>query len=262
MKFGICDSDLNRIPISIAAGIDYVEMGVSNTLVPLEPEATWKPIKERIQALGVKPEAWNLFFPATVRITGPQVDWDLVQRYAATAVERAASVGGKVMVVGSGGARNVPEGFSWDEAWAQLVHAFRLLGQEAAKWDVIIAIEPLRRQESNIVNYVSEGVMMAKEVNHPNVRVLADFYHIVEGDEPLEHLLEAAPYLAHVHVADSGRLYPGSGSYDYRTFMRYLRRAGYDARISMEGRWNYEKLSEEATAGLAFLRRMWEEAAL
>lgn len=260
MKVGICDSDLDRIPISIAAGIDYVEMGVSSTLIPLEPNEAWKPIKGRIQKLGVKPEAWNLFFPRTVRITGPDVDWDLVQRYAATAIERAASVGGKVMVVGSGGSRNVPEGFSWDEAWTQMVQAFKIIGAEAAKWDVVIAIEPLRPQESNIVNYVSEGVQMAKEVNHPNIKVLADFYHIDEGQEPMNHILDAGPWLAHVHVADTGRLYPGSGSYDYATFIKYLKQADYDARISMEGRWNYEKLAEEVSAGLRFLRRMWEFA--
>jgi len=260
MKFGICDSSLERIPVSIEAGIDYVEMGVSNTLTPLEPDEVFEPVRRRIEALGVRPEAFNLFFPRSVRLTGPDVNWDLVRRYSAVAVKRCASVGGQVMVVGSGGSRNVPEGFSWDEAWAQLRQAFTIIGEEAAKWSVIIAIEPLRRQESNIINYVSEGVQMAKEVDHPNIQVLADFYHMAEGDEPLAHLLDAGPLLAHVHVADTGRFYPGSGSYDYPAFMKYLKQAGYDAHISMEGRWNYEKLAEEASAGLAFLRETWEAA--
>ena len=260
MKFGVCDANLDRIQVAIEAGIDYVEMGVSNTLMPLEPEAAFAPVRAQIEALRVRPEAFNLFFPGTVRITGPNVDWDLVRRYAAVGVERAASVGGKSMVIGSGGARNVPDGFSWDEAWIQLRQTFGIVGEEAAKWDVTIVIEPLRRQESNIVNYTTEGLRLAREVNHPNICVLADFYHMAELDEPLTNLLEIAPLLRHVHVADTGRFRPGSGAYDYPGFMKNLKQAGYDLRISMEGNWHYEQFGEEVAAGLAFLRQMWAAA--
>jgi sugar phosphate isomerase/epimerase len=259
VKFGVCDADFDRIQIAIDAGVDYVEMGVSNTLTPLEPEEVFAPVRKRIQALSVKPEAFNLFFPGSVRITGPDVDWDLVKRYAATAVERCASVGGEVMVIGSGGARNVPEGYSWDEAWTQLVQAFRITGEEAAKNGVVIAIEPLNKNESNIVNYVTDGAQLAKEVDVPAVQVLADFYHMDELDEPLSHLIDVGS-IAHVHVADSGRYRPGSGTYDYPTFFKNLKQIGYDKHISMEGRWNYDQWAEEVAAGLAFLREQWAAA--
>ena len=260
VKFGVCSSDFDQIQIAIDAGVEYVEMGVSNTLTPLESDETFEPVRKRIEALSCKSEAFNLFFPGSVRITGPNVDWDLVRRYAAKAVERAASVGGKAMVIGSGGARNVPEGYSWDEAWKQLVKAFTITGEEAAKWDVTIVIEPLRKQESNIVNFVSEGVQLAKEIGHPNVKVLADFYHIDEGDEPMTHILDAGPMLAHVHVADTGRFRPGSGAYDYDTFFKYLKQINYAGLISMEGTWNAGQFGDEVTAGLAFLREKWAAA--
>ena len=232
-------------------------MGVSNTLTPLEPDEAFAPVRAQIQALSVQPEAFNPFFPGSVRITGPDVDWGLVRRYAAKAVERAASVGGQVMVIGSGGARNVPEGFSWDEAWQQLVRAFTITGEEAAKHGMVIAIEPLRKQESNIINYVTEGMWMAKEVNLPSVQVLADFYHMDELDEPLSHLLDVAPMLAHVHVADTGNYRPGSGSYDYDAFVAYLKQAGYQGRVSIECYWDYDRYGEQVAAGLAFLRERW-----
>ncbi|NLS77827.1 MAG: sugar phosphate isomerase/epimerase [Chloroflexi bacterium] len=260
MKFGVCDASFDRIPVAIEAGIDYVEMGVSNTLMPLEPEATFAPVRAKIEALAVRPEAFNLFFPGTVRITGPNVDWELVRRYSAVAVQRCAQVGGQSMVIGSGGARNVPDGFSWDEAWGQLRQAFRIVGEEAAKVGVTIVIEPLRRQESNIVNYTTEGYRLAQEVNHPNICVLADFYHMAELDEPLTNLLEIAPLLRHVHVADTGRFRPGSGAYDYAGFMKYLKQTGYNARISMEGNWHFEQYGQEVADGLAFLRKMWAAA--
>ena len=260
VKFGVCSSSFDQIQAAIDAGVEYVEMGVSNTLTPLESDETFAPVRERIEALSVQPEAFNLFFPGSVRITGPDVDWDLVQRYAATAVERAASVGGKSMVIGSGGARNVPEGYSWDEAWKQLVKAFAITGEQAAKWDVTIVIEPLRKQESNIVNFVSEGVQLAKEIGHPNVKVLADLYHIEEGAEPLEHVADAGAMLAHVHVADTHRFRPGSGVYNYNAFFKALKQANYDGRISMEGAWHPKMFGEEVAAGLAFLQEKWAKA--
>lgn len=260
VKFGVCSSNWEQIQQAIDAGVDYVEMGVSSILQPLEPDEVFAETKAKIDALAVKPEAFNLFFPGSVRITGPDVDWDLVRRYAAKATERCAMVGGEVMVIGSGSARNVPEGFDWDEAWTQLAQAFRICGQEAAKHDVMIVIEPLRSQESNIVNQVADGVKMAQEVDHPNVQVLADFYHMDELNEPLTHLLDAGDMLKHVHVADSGRYRPGSGSYDYYTFFTYLKQIGYDAHISMEGRWNEDQFAQEVAAGLAFLKEKWAAA--
>jgi len=257
MKFGICDSNLDRIPTAIAAGVDYVELAVTANLMPLESDEAWQPMRRRIAELKVKPEAFNVFFPREVRLTGPDVNWDLVEKYVAKAVERCAKVGGQVMVMGSGGSRHVPEGFSWDEAWAQLRRLFSLMGPIAAKWDVTVAIEPLRYQECNILNYVTEGLRMVREINHPNIKVLADFYHMDELQEPLSHLLDAGSLLAHVHIADTGRFRPGSGSYDYPTFFRNLKKIGYDAHISMEGRWDYDHLLEDARDSLAFMRKLW-----
>jgi sugar phosphate isomerase/epimerase len=260
MKFGICDPDLKRIPSLVGTGVEYVELAVSSNLTPLATDAEWEPVRKEIMALPFKAEAFNLFYPGNMRITGPDVNWELVEKYASKAIERCAKVGGQVMVIGSGGARQVPEGFSWDEAWGQLRQMFKLLGPIAGKWGVTIVSEPLRKQECNILNLVSEGVRMAREVNHPNIKTLADFYHIDELGEPLQHIIDAGPYLAHVHVADTGRWRPGSGSYDYPTFFKNLKKIGYDAHISMEGRWNYDKYAEEASAGIKFMREVWKKA--
>ncbi|MFP3711872.1 TIM barrel protein, partial [Paraburkholderia sp. SIMBA_009] len=78
--------------------------------------------------------------------------------------------------------------------------------------------EPLNRKESNLVNSVADGARLAKALNRPEVRGLADFYHMDEEAEPLDALREHCAWLAHIHLADTGRLNPGTGSYDYATF--------------------------------------------
>ena len=76
----------------------------------------------------------------------------------------------------------------------------------------MLVIEPLNRAESNIANSVAEGVRFAEAVSRPEVKVLADFYHMDEENEPLDELVVNAGWLAHVHLADTGRMSPGTGS--------------------------------------------------
>jgi sugar phosphate isomerase/epimerase len=65
-----------------------------------------------------------------------------------------------------------------DKAWEQLADTCLILGREASKYDITIVIEPLNKSETNIINSVAEGYKLAQQVNHPNVKLLADFYII------------------------------------------------------------------------------------
>jgi hypothetical protein len=82
------------------------------------------------------------------------------------------------------------------------------------------------------------------------------FSHLEVEREPFDHIPPAGSRLLHVHVADTGRLHPGVGSYDYMGFYRALRKAGYDARISIECNW-CDFLREIAPA-MRFVRQSWE----
>ncbi|GIV79962.1 sugar phosphate isomerase/epimerase [Litorilinea aerophila] len=257
MEFGCC-CRVEESEIAQAAGFDFIEC----TVVSLEPEqdeAAFAPILERYRAAALPVRAFNVFLPRDLKIVGPAVDWPRVERYVRTALQRVHTIGADRVVFGSGGARQVPDGFSRDEAVQQIVRFLRLAGEVAAPLGITIAIEPLNRRESNIINSVAEGVAFARQADHPAVRVLADFYHMEEEDEPLETLVENGPWLAHVHVADSGRLAPGTGEYPYADFVARLKEAGYGSgpsqRISVECRWR--DFAAEAPAAAAFLRQAW-----
>ncbi|MCJ7831372.1 MAG: sugar phosphate isomerase/epimerase, partial [Dehalococcoidia bacterium] len=97
------------------------------------------------------------------------------------------------------------------------------------------------------------AVALAERVNRPEIGVLADFYHLEVEKEPFEHITQAGRHVIHVHVADTGRLYPGSGSYDYPGFWRAVRGAGYDGRVAIECNWR--DFPTEAGPAMRFLRR-------
>ena len=55
--------------------------------------------------------------------------------------------------------------------------------------------------ESNLVNTAAEGLRLAREVNHPNIQLLVDYYHLALEKENPEIILEAGPAVRHLHFA-------------------------------------------------------------
>jgi sugar phosphate isomerase/epimerase len=83
----------------------------------------------------------------------------------------------------------------------------------------------------------------------------------VEG-EPLAHIRNGGEWLAHIHVADSERLAPGTGEYPYTEFAAELAAIGYAegswSGISVECRWR--DFATEAPAAVDFLHQVWPRA--
>ena len=257
MRFGCC-AGLDKAEVLQDAGFDYIELGVG-TVLPERPASEFESVMEQIKALRIKPEAWNCLIIGDIKLTGPNVDFYRVERYLRTAFERIASLGGKVVVFGSGGARNVPDDFAESKARQQILEFLALCGNVAGQNSLRVAIEPLNRKESNIINSVAEGVEFAELAARSEVRALADLYHIDEENEPLENVAKAGSMLIHTHTADTGRYSPGTGSYDHIGFFRALKEAGYDDRMSIECRWN--DIDTECGPSLSFLRSVAEKVA-
>jgi len=254
MRFGCCAGP-GMGQVLAQVGYDYIELSVARHLQPEVDDQEWAPLLKAIEAQPLATEAFNTFLPSDLKVTGPTVDEERLGRYVHVAFERAAKLGGQLIGFGSGGARTVPQGFPRKRAWQQLLDFVRKAGDEAARVGMVLCIEPLNRSESNVLNDVREAARLAQQADHPRVTVVADLYHIVLEEEPMEHLTEAGEWISHVHVADTGRRSPGLGAYPYPAFFSTLQQIGYDERCSVECRW--EDLATECGPALAFLRRMW-----
>jgi sugar phosphate isomerase/epimerase len=139
-----------------------------------------------------------------------------------------------------------------------LLEFLHLAAGHAKENNIHVIIEPLSRPESSTLTTFAEVVAFADRVSHPEIGVLVDFYHLEVEREPFDHIPPVGSRLLHVHVADTGRLRPGSGSYDYPGFYRALRRAGYDARISIECNWR--DFPREIVPAMRFVRRSWDRS--
>lgn len=253
MKFGVCTS-IDNAETARAAGFDFVEPTV-RSLCPQEPD--FDAIRAPFDSAPLPTPVFNVFVPAEIRLTGPEVNWAQVEGYLETAIGRVAAVGGKAIVFGSGGARRVPDGFPQNKAEDQLVRFLRVAGDVAVRSDVTIVIEPLNVRESNSINSVAAGMELAQRADHTQVRLLADLYHMMMDSEPLENITTCAQWLEHIHVADTDRGAPGTGSYPYEELFRRLHESGYKRRISVECRW--DDFAAQAAESLTFLQHMWDE---
>jgi hypothetical protein len=79
--------------------------------------------------------------------------------------------------------RKIPDGFSRETAWKQIIDFATLCVKAAEPTGIIVVAEPLNRGESNVMNSAGECAKIVTAVNHPNFRLLVDSYHFwLEND--------------------------------------------------------------------------------
>jgi len=255
VQVGWC-TPLKGIDAAKAAGFQYVELGTSEiaALSDAEYEAAVRHIKE----VGLPTPVTNLFLPATIKVTGPETDREQQMKYVRNAFDRLARLGAQIVVFGSGGARRVPDGFAKDEAFKQLVDFGRRIGPEARSRGITVAIEPLRRAETNIINSAAEGLALVEAVNDPNFQLMIDFYHLASEQEDPAIVMRAREHIRHLHMANpQGRVFPQAWEeYNYAPFFANLRAIGYDKRISVEA--STKDFPREAPLAIALLHRAFD----
>jgi D-psicose/D-tagatose/L-ribulose 3-epimerase len=262
MRFGCCvnmlvpfgqGTGVEYVERVAAAGFDYLELPAVRIAALSEPE--FAALCRRVAAAGLTTESCNDFFPTTMRLAGPMADRAEALNYATLALSRAAALGAKFVVFGSGPARMVPDGFSYAAAEEQIVGLLEDLVPLAEKHGLTIAIEALNRTECNIVLSLTEAENLAKRINHPRVQLLADYYHFAIEWEPIEHLAAVAKSIRHVHFSNPiGRGYPHEADDHFAAFCRQLMESGYDDRMSVEAfSQNFER---DAEATLTLMKQL------
>jgi len=252
VQIGVC-LDPDMFEAAQAAGFDYVEIGASKVASLTDEE--FHQLAARIAGLRIPVAAANVFIPATIKIVGPDIDKARQESYVGKTLSRMRTLGVSVVVLGSGGARRVPEGFAREEAFAQLVGFCRRIAPLAREAGITIAVEPLRRQETNIINTVREGLALVRAVDRPEIRLLVDYYHLAEEGESADVLLEAGKQIVHAHIANpEGRVYPLSlDEAGYAGFFENLCKIRYAGRLSIEA--STSDFATQAPRSLAMLRK-------
>jgi sugar phosphate isomerase/epimerase len=260
MKIGLCTS-VQQADIAAKTGFDYVEENVQNFLLAEAPDDRFAPMLKAAQNAPLPVAAANCFLPGALKCTGPAADLERIARYAGMTFRRAREVGMRFIVFGSGGSRQVPDGFDHAQAREQFLACLRRIAPLAGEQGIIIVIEPLNSKECNFINSLADGATLVEATNHPHVRLLADFYHMLkEGEDPNEIVVHGK-WIQHVHVAEKeGRLAPGNSGEDFAPFLWALKRIDYKGAISYECGW--KQFPEQAAGSLKGFRESVRQAGL
>lgn len=253
MRFGIC-LGLDKIDLAEKLGFDYIEPPV-NALAAMTEE-DFAQTKARVGAASIRCECFNLLFPKTMTLLSDEMTEDALREYLDGALSRVQALGGEIAVFGSGKSRNRPEGMPYNEAFRRLSRVFRIAGEVGANYGVTIVAEPLNRGESNMLCSMAEAAALCAAVDHPNVWMLSDYYHVMTDGEPISDVARLGGF-AHTHIAaKAGRRYPlaDAEGEQYRAFFAALAQSGYAGRMSIEGKT--DDIETEGPVALAFLKEI------
>ena len=115
-----------------------------------------------------------------------------------------------------------------------LLEALNELGEHAAREGTLVLLEPLNRYEDHMINRVEQAVELCEAVG-PAVKVMADLFHMNIEEDDLGGAIRAADgHLAHVHLADSSRLQPGTAHTDFAGAFRALREIEFRGYMALE----------------------------
>ena len=241
-SYAVCGK-LSQYPLIKQAGYDYIEATVGEFLVPDKSDSEFLQRLEEQKRQSAKVISCTVFLPGNLKVTGPETKHDEIVAWAETTFSRAQKAGMSYIVFGSGGARRVPEGFSKQEATQQFISLCKRLAPVAKKFNITVVVEPLNSSEANLINSLKEGAEIVEAVNHPNIRLLCDIYHMLKENEPASEIIKYGKYIKHCHIAEEvSRSAPGTNGEDFTSYFRALKQIQYKGCLSIEGSWDdFEK---------------------
>jgi D-psicose/D-tagatose/L-ribulose 3-epimerase len=244
---------IDGIHIAKENGYDFAEFTTGSIMSLEEQEFAF--LKSKLAEQTGDIPVFNSFIPPNFPLTGPQASMNAIEAYIAEAMKRMSELGGNIIVFGSGAARRIPEGFSREKAQVQLEQFLFLCNQYGEKHGMKVAVEPLNKKETNLINSVEEAFQLVKELKLANIGVLADTYHMSREQEDWNVLRHASALLFHIHLAEADRSYPGtkaSGRLDFSRFFSILEEIQYSGSVSTE--CLSQSMAEESKAAAQYLR--------
>ncbi len=215
----------------VDAGLDYLELSLRD-LVGLGNRLA--PTIARLEAVGLPCRSCNNLFPGDIRLLGARFDAPKFHLYLERAFEVAAASGARVVVFGSGDARR--GGGRLEADWMpELAERLRAIAEVAARYGIIVAIEPLNRGECDTVNNLGQAGSLASRAGCANVGLLADSYHMLLEGDTADIAADPGSGIVHAHIsAGEERRMPRSGDSFPASLLGALVSAGYRGRVSIE----------------------------
>ncbi len=119
----------------------------------------------------------------------------------------------------------------WDRAVMNLTSVCKM----AANYGLDIALEPLNRFESDLVNTAEDVMRLVTDINQKEAKVLLDGFHMTIEEKSIKKSIKmVGDKLLHVQVSENHRGVPGTGLTPWNDFKVGLDEINYKGAIVIE----------------------------
>lgn len=215
------------------------EMGYQALELPLENVGDWDPARTRdvLDRLGLGAILVGAMGPGRSLLASAG-DVAATQDYLRSCLAAAATLGADTVA----GPFYAPTGVTWrmgaDEradAMRELRENLAPLAAEAEDAGITLAVEPLNRYETSLLNTVDQALDALAPLLGQGVGLALDTYHLnIEEKRPADAIRTAGSAIAHVQVCGSDRGAVGDDHTDWVGIVRALDDAGYQGPLGLE----------------------------
>ena len=215
------------------------EMGYQALELPLENVGDWDPARTRevLDGLGLGAILVGAMGPGRSLLASAG-DVAATQDYLRSCLAAAATLGADTVA----GPFYAPTGVTWrmgaDEradAVRELRENLAPLAAEAEDAGITLAVEPLNRYETSLLNTVDQALDALAPLLGHGVGLALDTYHLnIEEKRPADAIRTAGSAIAHVQVCGSDRGAVGDDHTDWVGIVRALDDAGYQGPLGLE----------------------------
>lgn len=138
------------------------------------------------------------------------------------------------------------------QEYDNIANALRPVARRAADFGMQLGIEPCNRYETHLINTAEQAMQMLERIGEPNVVIHLDTYHMNIEEKGLAHGFAVAGKRSnYVHVSESDRGVPGTGTVDWEAAFAALAAGGFQGDLVME---SFVSIPPELAGALAVWR--------
>lgn len=215
------------------------DMGYQALELPLESVGDWDPARARdvLDDLGLGAIVIGAMGPGR-SLLAQAGDVGATQDYLRSCIAAASTLGSAVVA----GPFYAPTGATWrmsSDERTRVVRELRAnlepLASDAADAGVTLAVEPLNRYETSVLNTVEQSLDALAPLLGAGVGLALDTYHLnIEEKKPAEAIRAAGSAIAHMQVCGSDRGAVGDDHTNWPETLRALDDAGYRGPLGLE----------------------------
>jgi len=194
-------------------------------------------IKDKIASRGMKISAFTpeqVLYPYNIAAREPEIRKRSIE-YFKKNIQIAVELEAPILLINAGWGY-LDE--SKEEAWKRSMESLSIIAEYALKHEITLALEPLTKISSNLINYSDELAQMISEVKSPVLSGMLDVGQMAILGETVEDYFKAlGKSPVYIHIMDGkpeGHLAFGDGILPVEHYINEAIRLGYEGYFAME----------------------------